>query len=275
MYAITSPYWETDKRFPDEVNAGIKQFKKEIRDEDKYILYTSWNPDRLYEPFHSYGGKALYLFKGVPHEIIKKNNCALAKCISHKAILSHPEMYAKWCWTMLYSFLIDNASWNTHFYSHIDMMYKQMYMQENILRDKFMFREYMNLPELPTFKIEGQGEDKHLIIIPTMLYYIDMGFSNLLKKIFDRRLWLFAYLAIVLYSFYVMIRWKFKHSGAFILFAISSIHLSAGIIIALFGNVNRYPYPTKFTMYLAIAFIPLLFKPQLFLNNKKRLTNKN
>jgi hypothetical protein len=99
------------------------------------------------------------------------------------------------------------------------------------------------------------------VVAPTLLSRVYFSFGGFLRKVFDNKAWLVAYFIVLLASFFISIRSKFRHRGAFILFSVSSLLFAAGVVVALTNHmVNRYPSPTRFVEVLSVAFIPLLFQ---------------
>lgn len=263
-YAITSPYWEPDPSFPESVNAGIRRFREEIPEADKNILYYSWDPTALYPLFLNSTVKSLYRFEesvfSVPADLDANERKVLAGKIARKAISSHPDIYAKFVFTNLYLFIRDPSSWYAYLYGGFNVIYRDLYAKEGIVRDPFIFREYTDFPNNPHFEIRGQGADRHLVVAPTFLYEFHLKMSRILTVIFDNKFWLIPYAGVLIISFFILIKSKFRHKGALLVFTIASMLAAAGLVVASITTMsNRYPSPTRFIEYLSVALAPLLF----------------
>ena len=265
LYGITSVYWEPDASFPVEVNKGILQFRDEISESDQHVLGTSWDPVKLEPLFSNNAGKAVFLFEDAarnPDLPLSENaRGELMTQVALKAIRSHLDMYIKLVWSNLYYFLIDESSWNVSLYWDTQKFIPQMYGEEGLAQDEFISREYFTIPSIPAISVlGGKGENLQVEIIPTPLLGIYTQFNNILKKVFDTKALLIGYFIVVLISLYLAIRSKLRVQGVFILFAVSSILLLAGVTMALITPISdRYASPTRFIEVFSIAFIPLLW----------------
>lgn len=263
LYGITATYWEPDAAFPEAVNAGIQKFHAEIPEGDRQILYTSWDYVKLTPLFVNATEDSIFIYQygvfGVTPELNRNEQMALAKRIAWKAILSHPEMSFKFFWANLSTFLIDSSSWYAYLYNDITWVANQMYI-EGTATDKFIGREYAELPTIPNLRLEGVGENRQFVVVPSLLSRGYLDVAGLLGRVFDNKAWLVAYFIVLLSSMFITVRSKFRHRGAFLLLAMSSLHFAAGVVVALTTSMsNRYPSPTRFIEVLAVVFIPLFF----------------
>jgi hypothetical protein len=262
LYGITATYWEPDATFPEAVNEGIENFHKTIPEADQEILNTSWNPYQVYLVIMNANGGSINnnqysVFHAAP-ELTYNEQLVLASQVSKKAMKSHPDMAVKVLWANLYLFMIDNASWNIVPYTDMEWVAKQMYI-EGTASDQFISREYHKFPAMTNVHLDGVGDDRHFVIMQTPLSRIDVDVTASLGEIFDNKLWLSASLIALLCSLFITIKSGFRHQGAFLLLAVSTMELGAGMVIALTTALsNRYPSPTRFVEVLTVALIPLL-----------------
>jgi hypothetical protein len=136
-----------------------------------------------------------------------------------------------------------------------------MYGTGRLAKDEFIAREYVVMPDFPTLYFERrQGEELKVEIIPTALLEFQTQFTNILKQVFDRELFVMGYFIVFLISMYVTIRSRLRHQGAFILFIVSLFLWLAALTTASVSTmVDRYPSPTRFIEVFSITFIPLFW----------------
>jgi hypothetical protein len=297
--AVTASFCEPDPKFSDELNARIRALQASIPDKEKTTLSNSWNP-WLLGPIYLMQGHRAFSLQTYPGPVVPLPGCLwslgsadqIASCVADfregvlaysnvvplRAILTHPRAYAKFYWTSLCLFGLDDLSDRTEFFPRLlRNTYEDHYLRGGpiVTRfiDKLFFAEYDSPP--PGFftnacHLGGDGEQRHLVFMPTVLYKFGNAFCEDVSAFFGGPFWLGLYIIILSASFCLLVRSRFQHGGAFVVLTIGSIHLVSILAASLISiYIIRYPIVTRFTIYLSVAFVPLLFDPMLSLQGRR------
>jgi hypothetical protein len=266
MYGMTASFWEPDDRFPPEVNKSIEDFRTEVSEADRNLLLTSWRPARLNPVFTKLTVYAIYDFreslfskKAFP-DLREQQRWELAQKVAFKAIARHPAMMAKFFYSTLATFLVDSASWASHFFNNLAWTANRMYF-DGLAKDPFVAREFQTPPIRPALHPDRETDPERIVVETTGLARFSYACSESLRKFFDNKIWLVLYLLVWLASLALTLRSGFRHPGAVLVFAVSSCLLASGIVVALTTTMtNRYPSPTRFIEILSVALVPLFWK---------------
>ncbi|MBN1292896.1 MAG: methyltransferase [Candidatus Latescibacteria bacterium] len=292
IYGITATYWETSDKFPEEVNEVISKFKdNETKPDEINLVKSSWNPIIIYKPFAEIGGRAVYtaqnsVFK-LPYDFLKQSD--LAKKVGLYAIRKHPLMYVKFVWTQATIFLYDPASWNSHYLPTLPLIFKSMYIIPNVDLNnyEYLYREYVEPPELRSIKITQNCEDLDITYVPTTIDILCTKINNIFFFFFGNcYFWLLVFVVLCLITVLDVLRTKLRNCDSFLLFMLVTMHLGAGLFMsACTVFSNRYTYPTKFLVYFSLALLPIThisilnrkksFAPKDIQNNQYRQTKNS
>ncbi|MBF0458500.1 MAG: glycosyltransferase family 39 protein [Nitrospirae bacterium] len=273
LIAGVSALLEQDGRYSKELNAAIKKIQDRMAPHDREVLETTWDPEKydkvMTDAYNNTSGD-----KGVAGPIIE----ATGNLSQQKLYRIYKDLYLDVIkrnpWQFFRKTIItflayqQNTAKEHEIYSILNMLYNDMYVQKNTMCNSLditvgtLCKEYSNPRPLPYFGVQESECGGIVNYIPTVIQGIHYKiFSKLHRLLFRSLLWPALNLYIFVMSVYYLIRCRYRNTGAFILFIMSSSAIMSALIVGLstFPNI-RYSYTTEFIYYAGAALLPILWK---------------
>jgi hypothetical protein len=254
LMCATATFWEQDAAYPPELNQAIKKVQDRLTENERKIVFTSWNRFKLYQVFYKH-------FQ--PHTILKPMREIsdsyievrhLLRKVSLDAIRKHPDLYMKFVTIMMRIHFIYNIQ--------IDLkLYKKYYPER-----------YAHLLEINYSQIEAIKSDfivtkqngrLSVAVRPTVLGKIHNFYNGIIHLIFRNSYWTYLLIITFVVSVFILLRSSFRSKEAFIIFSMTVSVLAAGLLVSLVQRSwVRYSFSVEFLHYLSAALLPTLFSGQ-------------
>lgn len=255
LAGATALYWEPDPGLPDVVNRAFKELPKSYAEADispaeLELLRTSWDRRQIFEIYAKAYNRMLWSVGWGTGSRFQAGSYlqtrGFIRDAAFAAIRKHPDLYAKFVWVNL-----------VEFYRGVGFDFD--------IRSSLAYRE---TGEYAPADARGQaaavpGSAKPDALWPDRaLNGLQLAWQRLQDAVFQRVFWSWAYFAILVLSAVQLVRFRGRHFGAALLFAIALIPLGASLVVCLVQiAMDRYSYPTQFAYYLVVALAPLLAQP--------------
>ena len=125
------------------------------------------------------------------------------------------------------------------------------------------------IANLDRYKQDGKWQVE---IKPTFLQKLHIIYKKTHDFLFRNVLWVLGFFFVLVFSFVRLLKSRFSHSGALILFLLTLSALMHGLIISLSSfSILRYSYSMEFVYYLSLFLLPLIlpFSPPGKKNGEK------
>jgi hypothetical protein len=254
LAGATALYWGPDPGLPDVVNRAFKELPKsyaeaEISPAELDLLRTSWDRRQIFEIYAKAYNRMLWSVGWGTGSRFKAGSYlqtrGFIRAAAFTAIRKHPDLYAKFVWVNLVEFY---RGVGFDFDIRSSLAYRET--GEYALKDT-------GVPgaAVPAVKPDALWPDR-------ALDGLQLAWQGLQDAIFQRLFWSWAYFTILILSAVQLIRFRGRHFGAALLFALALIPLGASLVVCLVQiAMDRYSYPTQFAYYLVVALAPLLVQP--------------
>lgn len=292
LISFTATFLEKKETYKPQINKIIDESKKEIKRRHKAAVEESWNHWKLNRALRRYYNKNRdFIFESLL-SLEKKDSYILymkwrplLSDMGWTAIKKNPVTYLKYVYTNLFFYFFHNMKdpdfyrelqkryWTSlnrkSFYQEylpnsisLRMYYKKDYVET--LSDDFLksfLKELWQPRTLSKFKI-GNVEEKEVHIEPTFLQGVHKIYKKIYNVLFRNIIWTFIFLFALVFSFYKLVKSRFRHKGSLIMFTLTLAALLHGLIICMFSfAISRYSYTTEFAFYLSLFLLPIIFLP--------------
>ncbi len=268
--------WQTDPGYPPEINRSIEQIQDVIAkhyvaaNHDPQLLDRSWNPVELSPIFlDGFNWEALTIAVklGGRYETSAR---PWIRRVAFDAIRKRPILYTKFVYTMMYNYFKPTSDYD--FRAYLQERAWQAYVSG-----------YFKPGKADSFLVTlGKGFEGHgppssvvitdfdadsstnlgdrILILPTRGWRVYELTHDLRLHVFDSWYRNLGVLAGLVGSVFVLVRSRFRHDAAFVVFILSVSVLGASLVVSLVEySQPRYSYPMEWAHGLAIVLLPLLF----------------
>ncbi len=273
---ITNLYWETNDQYPPEINSAIRKVQQMTAErntpEELRILNESWDLRRVYDLYlrsHYYG----------PHTEISKVTSGWGTPlhrewllrISKDAIAAHPDRFIKHFVVMMlfyYKGIDQNYDFRVYLYNRVNLFYIEKHFSKNrglpeMVRWGKEFADPVSVPPAihiadydPTHQMDL---NQRIAFDQTALTRIYLKTLSLTRSLFSRVIWSYAQLLVFAITTLILVRTRFRHDAAFLLFVLVCAPLGNGMIVSLVEySQPRYSYPLEWIYYVTVLTLPLL-----------------
>ncbi len=292
LISITSTFLEQNPTYPSEINQIIKKCRERIHPARKNIIKNSWNYKKLFRVMKKYYNRnRRFLFSrlksletGDSYNLYMKWRPILKK-IALNAIKNRPKTYFKYLYSnlMIYFF---NRIGDVPFYQKLKERYlaalnhKKRYIDLSTKRDKIetmrlyitkeyaatlsidfaksLLKEYWNPDVLSKIKMKKINK-KEVRLEPTFLQKVHLGFKSVHEFLFHNNSWIFIYFFTLIFSFFRLLKSRFHHKEAFIIFIMTFSALLHGIVVSMSAvAARRLAFPMNFVYYMSLFLFPIL-----------------
>lgn len=277
-----STFLEEDGSYSKELNEAIRKIRARSTPVDRDILETSWSPEKfdraMFNAYNAGGdGGIIGPISEAAGNPPQKRLLSVCRGLYLDIARKNPYKFFRKTFIIFLAYH-QNTSKEHEFYSTVNTLYNDMYVQKNTLCNthddsvKAICKEYSNPQPLAYFSVQDSGCGGIVNYIPTFIQQIHYKiFSKLHKFLFRSLFWPILNLIIFIMSAFYLVRFRLRYTGAFILFIMSSSALLSALIVGLstFPNV-RYTYTTEFIYYAVAALAPILWKDELASDGQSR-----
>jgi hypothetical protein len=285
----TSLFWKEDPTLSAITNEAIQSFQKLIPPEDRRLVATSWDCDRLNDVYSRHfnpailhmrkrlGASQAYNPLGVPSpEAIERITAECTKMVVI-AISNDPQAYAKFILTNLrcWFFKSMNSEQDCDVYMTLRATYRWLYIDPRVkeptehysrreLYDAIshVLYEYDQLPYLPYYYLVSGGSATDVRLITTNIQRLHLALLEVNRLVFRNQLWVYAFLAVFVFSCVQWIRSRFRSERYFVLVFCTTIPVGAALVASMgCHSTIRYSFCTEFIYYLSVALVPILHGP--------------
>ncbi|MCK4762869.1 MAG: hypothetical protein KAW12_11800 [Candidatus Aminicenantes bacterium] len=237
-----------------------------LEEKDSHALYLKWRP----------------LLKDMAWTAIKKN----------------PGIYLKYVYVNLFVYFFRNMK-DVDFYEKLKGRYARFltphryykgFLEKTIMTRVYYKKKYAatlsksedflnaflkenrrpeKIANLDRYKQDGKWQVE---IKPTFLQKLHIIYKKTHDFLFRNVLWVLGFFFVLVFSFVRLLKSRFSHSGALILFLLTLSALMHGLIISLSSfSILRYSYSMEFVYYLSLFLLPLIlpFSPPGKKNGEK------
>ncbi|UCH96939.1 MAG: hypothetical protein JSV88_08835 [Candidatus Aminicenantes bacterium] len=296
LISFTSTFLEKSQTYPPGVNEAIEKCQDRVRSSHKDVMENSWNCKKLTRVLKRYYNRSRKLIFStlITHE--KEDSFGLymkwrpiLRKIAIDAILSRPKIYIKYIYANLFTIFFHSMDdvdfyhilkrrylkalnyknyftqsildWDTLRYkAHPLQLYSKKEYGSTITRDfpRSFLKEYWDREVFSKIKIKKLRRKKALLI-PTFLQRVHQGFKVVHDFIFRNNFWIFIFLFTFIFSLVRLLRSRFHHKDAFILFIMTFSALLHGVVVATASlPILRLIYPMNFVYYLSLFLLPIV-----------------
>ena len=268
--SATILFWEPDPEFPEFVNQALQKLPDAytaagISREDLQTFRTSWDPDLLYPIFtRSYNPVAVqqgwaYGSKFGDGDYLRNKKYIMQ--VARKAIIKHPDLYAKFFWINTVIFF-NTIQYKFDLFAALTFRAKQNYAATDRGYDVPSSKEYVTPHPPPEVLITGTGDNASVTLTPTFLGQLEIYWQSWHWKIFQQQVWFWIFLIVFVAGVIRLIFARGHHVGAALVCLIGLMVFGACSLVCLVElGIERYSYPTQFIYYLSPVLLPLLWSP--------------
>ena len=262
IFMITSTYWTPSDNLPDSVNEVLSEYRENMPEDDKKILYSSWDFKKLYPIYIDYQVKA-YISEIPKNGEFIHSNRDLQQKIGKTAVKNNFMKYIKFVSTMYYFYYFEYFYiMVSPYYDSISYHYDKYYFQEN--DPPAILKEYTSPPQTRYINVVDSPKGRKVEIVPTFLQSIHKRFyfyQSLIFTRFKNFVIISLFLLIGLGTFIMTIIRKYKDEGVFYMFIIITTHLGMASTNCLVNpSLFRFVSPGDFLVFLAFACLPMMFQ---------------
>jgi hypothetical protein len=296
LISFTSTFLEKNEKYEPGVNEAIEKCQDRIKPAHKNIMENSWNPEKLSRVLKRYYNRSRKLIFSILIKHEKEDSYSLymkwrpiLKKMAFNAILSRPKIYIKYIYANLVNIFFHSMGdadfyhmlkkrylkalnykkyftqsildWDTLRYkAHPLQLYSKKEYGSTITEDfpKSFLKEYWDPGVLSNIKMK-KVRRKKAVIIPTFLQRVHQVFKVFHEFIFRNISWIFIFLFTFIFSFFKLLKSRFHHKDAFILFIMTFSALLHGVVVATASlPILRLIYPMTFVYYLSLFLLPII-----------------
>jgi hypothetical protein len=123
---------------------------------------------------------------------------------------------------------------------------------------KSLLKEYWNPEVLSKVKMKKINK-KEVRLEPTFLQKVHLGFKGVHEFLFHNNSWIFIYFFTLVFSFFRLLKSRFHHKEAFILFIMTFSAFLHGIVVSMSAvAARRLAFPMNFVYYMSLFLFPIL-----------------
>jgi hypothetical protein len=251
LMCATATFWEQDSTYPPELNQAIKKVQARLTEDERKIIFTSWNQFKLYQVFYKHFQPHTILepMRDISDRYIEFRH--LLRKVSLDAIRKHPDLYMKFVTVMMRIHFVYNIQ--------IDLKLYQKYYPE-----RYVYLLESNYSQIETLKsdfvVSRENGRLRAAVRPTLLGKIHIFYNDIIHLVFRNSYW--AYLLIITFvvSAAILLRSSFRSREAFIIFTMALSVFASGLLVCLVQRSwVRYSFSVEFLHYLSAALLPTLF----------------
>jgi hypothetical protein len=315
LISFTATFLEKSDTYPPEVNEAIEKCRDRIRTVHKNVMENSWDPEKLSKVLKRYYNRNRKLIFSILIKYEKEDSYSLylkwmpiLKKVALNSILSRPKIYFKYIYSNLLNIFF-NSMGDADFYHMLKkrylkaLNYKSYFTKSILDRDsirykahplrlyskkeyggniteafpKSFLKEYWDPEVLSKIKMKKVGRKK-AVIIPTFLQRVHQSFKVIHEFLFRNISWIFIFFFTLIFSFIKLLKSRFHHKDAFILFIMTFSALLHGVVVATASlPILRLIYPMTFVYYLSLFLLPIIidFDSKWFTKIKTVTTRKS
>jgi hypothetical protein len=303
LISFTSTFLEKNEKYAPRVNEAIEKCQNQVRPAHKNVMENSWDYKKLSRVLKRYYNRNRMLIFSTLIKYEKEDSYSLymkwrpiLKKVALNSILSRPKIYIKYIYSNLLTIFF-NSMGDPDFYdilkkrylkalnyksyftqsilnrvrykAHSLQLYSKKEYGSTITQDfpKSFLKEYWDPGVLSKIKIKKICRKKALLI-PTFLQRVHQAFKVVHEFIFRNNSWIFIFLFTFIFSFFRLLKSRFHHKDAFILFIMTLSALLHGVVVATASlPILRLIFPMNFVYYLSLFLLPIIIdhdskKPQ-------------
>jgi len=237
--------------------------KAGITSRDIEVLHKSWNIGLTYPIFVRAFDEADVDGWALGDRFGNRGYLEYRPYIMRVALLSirkHPDIYAKFVYGNIIEFFDGIVQ-------RSDMEFAiggRGELRSSVDEGSFVVRsgvDYFDPPQGGGIVDRQGGGAGRVDLMATTLGRLLLHWQRFQEELWHRRIWLLGFAGAFIASIIQLLRWRWRHNGAFLLFTVTSMAIGACLVTCLVQKaMDRYSYPTEFIYYLAIVLIPLLWR---------------
>lgn len=296
LISFTSTFLEKSQMYPPGVNEAIEKCQNRIKPAHKDIIENSWNYEKLSRVLKRYynRNRKLVFSTLITHE--KEDSFSLymkwrpiLRKIALNSILIRPKICIKYIYSNLFTiffhsmgdvdfyhvlkrrylkalnykkyFTLSILNWDILRYkAHPLQLYSKKEYGSTITKDfpKSFLKEYWDPKVFLKIKIK-KIKRREAWMVPTFLQRVHQNFQALHRFLFRNNFWIFIFLFTLIFSFIRLLRSRFHHKNAFILFIMTLSALLHGVVVATAAlPILRLIFPMNFVYYLSLFLLPII-----------------
>ena len=276
LAVATFLYWEQDPSYPPEINADIATIRGliaeryEITKLDRSVLDRTWDPDLLAPIFvQSFNGPALdvSLRMGGHYETSARS---WIRRIAFDSIRKHPDYYAKFFATMMWLYFTPGTEFDFRAYllnraqvMYVDKLFSPARGNEFMVRLGKEFatgsppKHVIVVNDDPAVEMSLQDR----ILLPSTRLWRVYHLTYVVRRALGPSwIWPTAFVIALFASTFVLLKSRFRHEGAFVVFILTISAFGASLVVSLVEySQPRYSYPMEWTYGLGLVLLPLLW----------------
>jgi hypothetical protein len=296
LISFTATFLEKSDEYPPEVNEAIEKCQDRINTAHKNVMENSWDPEKLSRVLKRYYNRNRKLIFSILVKYEKEDSYGLylkwrpiLKKVALDSIFSRPKIYFKYIYSNLFNIFF-NSMGDADFYHMLKKRYLKAlnyknYFTKSILDwdslrykvhplqlyskkeyggniteafPKSFLKEYWDREVYAKIKMK-KIRRKEAVIIPTFFQRVHQVFKVVHEFLFRNILWIFIFFFTLIFSFIKLLKSRFHHKDAFILFIMTFSALLHGAVVATASlPILRLIYPMTFVYYLSLFLLPII-----------------
>ena len=267
--------WQTDPSYPPEINADVERIQGILtarlasQGKNANTLDATWHPQRLGQIFlEGFNQDALNVATAMGGHYETSARTWIRR-VSFDAIRKRPVHYTKFVFTMLvhYFWPIPEYDFRVYLQNRAATFYVNHYFSPERGND-FLVRlgkEYAQGQPPPAVVITNpdlsvtMDQNDRVILQPTRAWRVYELTHRARRFFYQRLIWPVAVGVALLASTWVLVRSRFRHDAAFVLFIVTISAIGASLVVSLVEfSQPRYSYPMEWTYSVAMVLLPLL-----------------
>jgi hypothetical protein len=296
LISFTSSFLEKSPGYPLEINEAIEKCQKRLTPAQKNIIENSWDHKKLFRILAKHYNRTRRIIFDSLASIEKKDSYSLymkwrpiLRELAIEAIKNRPTVYIKYLYSngLMYFFY---RRGDVDFYQQLERRYLRAFNYKknatefilskdsigseesgiriyypkayvlSLSKDfvKSFLKEYDDPELFSKVKMKRIGR-KEVRIEPTFLQSVHRVFQSVHVFLFRSNFWVYFFLFTLIFSFFKLLRSRFSHKDAFILFIMTFSALLHGIVVSMsaLGRM-RLAYPMNFVYYLSLFLFPII-----------------
>ncbi len=295
LISFTSTFLQEKPTYPQQVNEIIKKCYRRIGAKYKGVLEEdSWDHKKLNRVLRRYYNRNRnFIFESLSAGENKDEYALYLKWrpmlgdMAWTAIKKKPGLYLKYVYSNLLFYFFHN--WRDFdFYERLAGMYGKSLRQNRTYQKMFsdkesggwglrlyykkdygdtisprfsesFLKELSHPQPLAGFKKVVKEGEKQFVVKPTLLQRVHTIYKKIHDLLFRNILWTFIFLFQLIFSFFLLLKSRFHHKGALIMFVMTLSALGHGFIICMSSfAILRYSYTLEFVYYLSLFLVPIV-----------------
>jgi hypothetical protein len=296
LISITSTFLEKNEKYAPGVNEAIEKCQNRVKPAHKNVMENSWNYKKLTRVLKKYYNRSRKLVFSILIKHEKEDSFGLymkwrpiLRKIALNSILSRPKIYIKYIYSNLVTIFFNSMGdvdfyhilkrrylkalnykkyftqsildWDTLRYkAHPLQLYSKKEYGSTVTEDfpKSFLKEYWDPEIFSKIKIK-KVKRREAWMVPTFLQRVHQYFQALHRFLFRNNFWIFIFLFTLIFSFIRLLRSRFHHKEAFILFIMTLSALLHGVVVATSAApILRLIFPMQFVYYLSLFLLPII-----------------